>query len=257
MEAQSQGVSYQKTLTLGRQNMFAEPTELGDLIRDHGLWPVGMSEDEFRRRIGSWVYAEEFLRILGASKTDSLDISDFEGATILHDLDRDIPEKWYETFDCVIDGGLLEHVFNFPTAIRSCMQMTRQGGHFVLSIVANNFFGHGFYQFSPELFFRMFSPENGFELVRMLAQENTIYQTTALGLPFLAEYAGPRYEVVDPARLGERVELTTRRSTVLFILAKRKEIVPIFRTFPKQSDYTVRWEASGTEQRPPGTHQPP
>ena len=36
---------------------------------------------------------------------------------------------------------------------------------------------------------------------------------------------------------GRRVELTTSRPTVLFILAKRTEIVLIFRTLPKQSDY--------------------
>jgi hypothetical protein len=156
-----------------------------------------------------------------------------------------------------MDGGLLEHVFNFPTAIRSCMQMTKLGGHLVLGTTANNFLGHGFYQFSPELFFRMLSPENGFEVVRMLAQENEIHCTTALGLPVLAEYAGPRYEVADPARIGERAELRTRRPTCLFILAKRTQIVPIFRTFPKQSDYAALWEASRTEQPPPRAYQRP
>ena len=79
-------------------------------------------EEEFRRRLASSAYAEEFLGMLGASETDSLDVSDFEGATVLHDLDLEIPERWHETFDCIIDGGLLEHVFSFPTAIQSCMQ---------------------------------------------------------------------------------------------------------------------------------------
>ena len=55
----------------------------------------------------------------------------------------------------VIDGGLLEHVFDFPTAIRNCMRMVRQGGHLILNLPVNNFPGHGFYRFSPELVFRV------------------------------------------------------------------------------------------------------
>ena len=65
-------------------------------------------------------------------------------------------------FSVVIDGGTLEHVFNFPVAIKNCMQMLDVGGHFFVHTMANNFMGHGFYQFSPELFYRVFSPENGF-----------------------------------------------------------------------------------------------
>ena len=38
--------------------------------------------------------------------------------------------------------------------------------HFVRITPANNFFGHGFYQFTPELFFRIFSAANGFEVER-------------------------------------------------------------------------------------------
>ena len=167
IEARNQGVSYQKTLTLGRQTLYVEPAELEQLLREQGRWPKELSEEEFRRRLASSTFAEEFMGILGASQADSLDISDFEGATMLHDLDVEIPKRWYESFDCVVDGGLLEHVFNFPTAIRSCMEMTKRGGHLILGTTANNFFGHGFYQFSPELFFRIFSAENGFEVVRM------------------------------------------------------------------------------------------
>jgi hypothetical protein len=257
IEARSQGVSYQKTLTLGRQNLYVEPAELERLFREQGCWPTGMSQEEFSRRLASSVYAEEFLRMLGAITVDSLDISDFEGATILHDLDREIPEQWHETFDCVIDGGLLEHVFNFPTAIRSCMAMLKRGGHLTLGTTANNFLGHGFSQFSPELFFRILCPENGFELVRMLIQENDLILTEALGLPFRAEYTGPRYAVADPAKLGQRVELTTSRPTVLFIVAKRTEIVLIFAMPPKQSDYAALWRAGETEQRLPAAYRPP
>ena len=65
-------------------------------------------------------------------------------------------------YTLVIDGGCLEHIFNFPVAIKNCMEMLQEGGHFIGITPANNLMGHGFYQFSPELYFRIFSKENGF-----------------------------------------------------------------------------------------------
>ena len=86
-----------------------------------------------------------------------MDASSFEGATVVHDLNLPITEALKGRFDVVCDAGTIEHVMNFPTAIRNCMEMVRVGGHLILGTPANNFFGHGFYQFSPELWFRLFS----------------------------------------------------------------------------------------------------
>ena len=54
-------------------------------------------------------------------------------------------------------------IFNFPVAIRNLMRMAKVGGQVFLTTPANNFCGHGFYQFSPELAYRIFALENGFE----------------------------------------------------------------------------------------------
>src|SRR5438477_418150 len=79
-----------------------------------------------------------------------------------HDMNEPIPDKFKETYTAVLDGGSLEHVFNFPVAIKNCMEMVKVGGHYLAITPANNFFGHGFYQFSPELYFTVLSKENGF-----------------------------------------------------------------------------------------------
>ena len=44
--------------------------------------------------------------------------------------------------------------------------MVKLGGHFIGVYPIDNFCGHGFYQFLPELFFRCFSQENGFESLK-------------------------------------------------------------------------------------------
>jgi hypothetical protein len=259
VESHGHGVSYKKTLTLGRQHLplFTDPDQLELLLHEHKCWPKDMSSAEFHRRITSSQYVDPFLEMLGADKVDSMDFSNYEGASILHDLDHKVSPELHQTFDCIIDGGLLEHVFNFPTAIQSCMEMTRCGGHVILFTIANNFMGHGFYQFSPELFFRIFSPENGFEIVRMLVQEEDLILTAALGLPIRIDQVGPRYEITDPAKIGQRVELINSRPVAMYVMAKRTKIVPIFSAFPKQSDYVSTWNKTnaGTSLQP--VYQPP
>jgi 2-polyprenyl-3-methyl-5-hydroxy-6-metoxy-1,4-benzoquinol methylase len=87
-------------------------------------------------------------------------------ASIIHDLNKPVPKELEERFDVVLDGGL-EHVFDFPQAIENAMRMTKIGGHLILETPANNLCGNGFYQFSPELFFRVLDSGNGFELERL------------------------------------------------------------------------------------------
>jgi len=44
------------------------------------------------------------------------------------------------------------------------MDALKVGGHFFAGLPANNGRGHGFYQFSAEFFYRVFSEENGFQM---------------------------------------------------------------------------------------------
>jgi 2-polyprenyl-3-methyl-5-hydroxy-6-metoxy-1,4-benzoquinol methylase len=74
----------------------------------------------------------------------SIDASDYENATYVHDLNVPIPDHLKGQFDLVDDGGTLEHVFNFPVALRNCMEMVKVGGHLLLNVPTNNFVGHGF-----------------------------------------------------------------------------------------------------------------
>ena len=106
--------------------------------------------------------------------------------------------------------------------------MLEVGGHFFAHTMANNFLGHGFYQFSPELFYRVFSPENGFRVRRIVAFESQIGR--------------PRwYEPADPKTIGERVELINGRPTYLLVHAERIADRPIFATPPQQADYSALW----------------
>jgi hypothetical protein len=218
-------MEFGEVLTFGRQDLNVFPNKMVQLLE-----AAGYDAARFQGQDKA-LHSEPCFLSLGATKVHSMDVSDFEGASVVHDLNQPIPVALKERFDVVYDGGTLEHVFNFPTALKNCMEMVRVGGRFFTHTVTNNWCGHGFYQFSPELFYRALSRENGFEVERMIIHRAGPY--------------GSWYEVADPELIRSRVELITFSPVMLLVQARRTASVPIFSQSPQQSDYTPRWQ-SGT-----------
>jgi hypothetical protein len=108
-------------------------------------------------------FVETPLGILAnATSVEAIDFSSYEGATVIHDLNTPVPKELRRAYDLIIDGGCLEHVFDIRQAIQNCVDMCEIGGTIVHILPANNFVGHGFWQFSPDAFYSIYSPGNGF-----------------------------------------------------------------------------------------------
>lgn len=222
LDAKGAGVDFSDALTLGRQNLHIDyKTYCREAAR------FGQPADE--AAFADHPFAEGLLRTFGATNPSSLDAAAFEGATHIADLNKPLPKVLVGLFSVVIDGGTLEHVFDFRQAAINVGKLLRVGGHLVSITCANNFLGHGFYQFSPELFYRVFAPENGFEVESMILTE--------------AHKDGDWYEVVDGAKVGARVILVNGSSTYMMMRARKIADVPMFRKTPQQSDYeSLRWQ---------------
>ncbi len=223
ISARKSGVEFGGVLTLGRQDLNVYPAKMRTVLEQHGF-----PSTAFATNAPDTGFAESVFKSLGAKNVYALDASDFEGAEFVHDLNQPLPEKLQQRFDIVYDGGTLEHVFNYPQALKNCMEMVKPGGRFITHAPGNNWWGHGFYQVSPELFYRAFSSDNGFEMERMIAH-------------FVGPY-GRWHEVSDPDKIRARVEAITFGPVQLLVQAKRIAVVPIFAKTPQQSDYSQRWE---------------
>lgn len=221
MKLNRDGVRFGRVLTLGRQDVHLDAASWAELTRSlDSLAPAAMP-----------AYADDLIRAMGATGVETMDYSGYQGATILHDLNQPAPDHLREQFDIVLDGGTLEHVFNVPVALASCMRMLKRGGRFLAVTVANNWCGHGFYQFSPELFFRAFSKDHGFSIVEM----------------YVGDADGRRHRAVaDPAAVRSRVELWTSAPVYLLVHARRDEIREPFVTAPNQADYERDWSGTTT-----------
>ena len=224
--AKARGVDFSRLATLGRQSFFPDPAAL-QAVSDR--LSLGLDAGTFLRESAG--YAEKFFDLLGSTEVTAFDKSDYESAGTLHDMNTPLEGAFRNRFSAVLDAGTIEHVFNLPQALRNCMEMVAVGGHFVQVTAANNFLGHGFYQFSPELIFRACSPENGFVAEAVVLHE-------MLG-------AGKWYRMRDSVEVGHRVELTTRSPSYLLVIARKTADVPIFANWPQQADYVAAWQEPG------------
>ncbi len=233
--AKSSGVDFQSTLTIGRQGLIAKPYVLQKVFATHH---VGLDPATFLRENQ---YGDAYFSLLGATEMHALDKSPYEGATVIHDMNQPTPSHLRNRYSMVYDGGSLEHVFNVPQALKNCMDMVRVGGHFLQVTVANNFLGHGFWQLSPELMFRVFSPSNGFRVEAVLLHEVLPEKRWSC--------RNERwYAVNEPNARLERVELCNCFSTYMLTIARKVADADVFATTPQQGDYAAMWEQHAREQ---------
>jgi hypothetical protein len=94
-----------------------------------------------------------FFRLLGFDEVASCDASAYEDSTLLLDLNHPVERSLHNRFDVVIDGGTMEHVFNVPAVLANAHAMLKTGGRVIHIVPASNMINHGFYSFSPTLFY--------------------------------------------------------------------------------------------------------
>ena len=168
--AQDRGASFGRTVGIGRQALFVDPPELETHRTLRGLPPLARAGVAGRLAALLRAAAAAVVRRRHGRLGRRLGLRAGDRAA-RHEPALARRQAGLGSYDAVLDFGCLEHVFDFPVAWRNCVALCRVGGHLFHSLPANNLAGHGFYQFSPELFFNLYQAKNGFELRRPLARD--------------------------------------------------------------------------------------
>ena len=203
------------TCTIGRQGLHIREQQLRNML---GL-PREYEHEQYCDNL--------LLKYFNATHVESFDNSDYEGATHIVDMNKPLGSD-YPSYDTIIDFGCLEHVYNVSQALTNLSQLCGEGGQILHVLPANNYCGHGFWQFSPELMFSLYSKENGYTDTQVFIAD--ISQETVW------------YEVIRPKN-GERAEVTS--PTPLYLLCRTVKGAAFSHDNVQQSDYVHVWDQHG------------
>ncbi|MBC3941302.1 hypothetical protein [Sphingomonas albertensis] len=208
-------------VTFARQNLNMSRSELR---REYGDEPELPGNSEF---------IEDLLtHRMGATSVASIDRSNFEGATHIHDLNDAVTTM--PQYDTVLDFGTSEHIFDIAQAFRNAIALCKVGGRIVHALPSNSECGHGFYQISPELLLSLYSEGNGFRntevYIAKIMDEKTWYR-------------------VVPDTAGGRITANSLSAT--YVLSVTEKVAEVDHLQVQQSDYVAAWNAGvATRQGP-------
>jgi SAM-dependent methyltransferase len=218
---------FDRTISLGRQMSMLDAAALR-AARRLTLPPCELQS------IAEGQYIEPLFTALGARRIVSMDASSFEGASIVHDFNQDVPNHLRGQFSAYVDLGSMEHVFSVAQSVLNVNRLLADGGRAIILTISNGFSGHGFYQFSPEFYFSAFAPPNGFDEAMVV----------------LIDAHRPRrwYFIRNPAAAGGRMIVPNRAYAILCIARKIRTVDGVV---AQQSDYAATWRrANDGDARP-------
>ena len=159
-------------LQLGKQSLYVEADQLPLIAAKFGfeIDITGIAKDNHGEYINGTYNDTVFFSKLGFETICSLDANDYEGADIIHDLNQPIPESLSGNFDFIYDGGTLEHIFDFPQSLKNIFQLLKVGGVIAHAQASHNHVDHGFYMYSPTVFWDYYNANN-FEILKSYIYE--------------------------------------------------------------------------------------
>ena len=105
-----------------------------------------------------------FFKQLGFDRVESSDITEWEGADHIFDLNQEIPQELEQRFDVIFETGTIVQIFHLPRVLENLFRMLKPGGRIIHSAVpSNNHMDLGFYMLCPT-FFSDFYSANGWRI---------------------------------------------------------------------------------------------
>jgi SAM-dependent methyltransferase len=141
-------------LQLGRQDIYFGSSDLKRWAAEQGVRldaTAPMQSNRLGADVGD-IDDVSFFRLLGFQRVFSLDYSDQEKPDYVLDLNLPVPEDLHGKFDVIFDGGTIEHCFNTLQVMQNIFSMLKTGGRIIHASPSSNHVDHGFYMFSPTLF---------------------------------------------------------------------------------------------------------
>jgi len=151
-----------RVLTLGRQTIAMTYEQVIQLFKQEGYSPSDLilrersGDRDEKTRFGKgtrYISDTLFFKLMGIVDLVTMDVTEYEGAEIIHNLNQRIPESLCNQFDFIIDGGTFDHLFDLRTAFENVVRLLKPDGRIFHWNAASNFTGAAYLSFAPDFFF--------------------------------------------------------------------------------------------------------
>jgi SAM-dependent methyltransferase len=211
------GLFQKKTLTISQQAVYADEKQVNNILLKNNIKikKIDPSFDK-KNKIPDWfntkydknINAQYLFSLFGSDQVFSSDSSKYENSDLVIDLNNRVNNKLINKFDNIVDIGTLEHVFDTCSALENYIRMLKKGGYLLIAVPCSNMIDHGFYNFSPTLFYDYFTCNN-FKVLSSYLRESS---------PFIYEY---RSKIYSYNKLGLEIPFISDRAVEFIILAKK------------------------------------
>jgi hypothetical protein len=145
-------------LMIGRQTIHLTPERFAELMREEGMSidpaiPVSLDTTTQKGAGRGFISDAYFFKVLGADNVIAIDVSDYEGAEIVHNLDTPIPAHLEGKFDFICNGSVLDNMFNPIMGLTNISKLLAPAGRVIHFEHSSNTVNNAYLQFSPNWFF--------------------------------------------------------------------------------------------------------
>jgi hypothetical protein len=192
----------------------------------------------------------------GISGFSVLDCSDYEGATIVLDLNLPLPVSEERVYDFIYDGSVLDNVFNPAQALINCHQLLAPSGRFV-SVNAMNFLPGAMTSLSCEWFFSFFAQNNYSDVRSILNALPSSSDVNSYNNVFDWFEYSPRFTPTEGFDAGRASNAVYKHYSTLNVLvvAEKRDTSSTQLSFPQNLQYCFDesqvWPQKEPTQRPP------
>jgi len=159
-----------KYLSIGKQtvtipekiifDLFAQYSISDELLKEKYADPVNI--DTATRHGQGSIFDHSLIASFSSCDYNCLDVSDYEGATIIHNMNIDIPELYHNTYDFIYNGSCMDNLFDPVTFLKNTSKMLKPGGRIIHLECASALAG-AYLSFSPEWFFSYYAINGYFD----------------------------------------------------------------------------------------------
>jgi hypothetical protein len=147
-------------LLIGRQSVMLTADEAIALLRREAIAvrsEFTLEIDKTTKGIDAGFISDRtFFSMFSDARILALDVSDYEGAEIVHDLCTELPDRYSHIADFIYNGSCLDNLFDPARAMRSISKMLRPYGR-MMDVEHGTPRNGAFICYSPEWFFDFFA----------------------------------------------------------------------------------------------------